>query len=113
VRRSLGLAVACAVCLVLAALAVVAVRVQQVHLGYRLDALRAERGRTEVLLGQLEVQVATLSAPRRVEAQARQLGLTAPAPDQIRIAREFVAGGSGMAAARAARIEARVEADVR
>ena len=106
VRRTLALAIACALCLVSSALVVVAVRVQQVHLAYRLDALRVERVRQETLIRQLEIQLATLRSPRRLETHARQLGLTAPAPDQVQIAREFVAGGSGLSAARAARVEA-------
>jgi len=106
VGRSLGLTAVCAVCLVVAALLVVAVRVQHVRLAYQLDALRAERVRVETLIRQLEVQVATLRSPRRLESQARQLGLTVPAPQQVVNAREFVAGG--LAAARSARIEAQV-----
>ena len=98
VPRSLGLALAGALLLVLSGLAVVGLRVQQVHLGYQLDALRAQRSRLEILLSQLEVEVATLRSPARVESRARQLGLTAPTPRQIRVAREFVTGGSGQAA---------------
>lgn len=108
VGRSLGLTAVCAVCLVIAALIVVAVRVQQVRLAYRLDALRDERVRVETLIGQLEVQVATLRSPRRLEAQARQLGLTVPTAQQVMNAREFVTGTGGLAAARSARIEAQV-----
>ncbi|PYN99266.1 MAG: hypothetical protein DMD91_13155 [Candidatus Rokuibacteriota bacterium] len=98
VPRSLGRALAGALLLVLSGLAVVGLRVQQVHLGYQLDALRAQRGRLEILLSQLEVEVATLRSPARVESRARQLGLMAPTPRQIRVAREFVTGGSGQAA---------------
>jgi cell division protein FtsL len=108
VGRSLGLTAVCAVFLVVVALVVVAVRVHQVRLAYELDALRAERTRVETLIGQLEVQLATLRSPRRVESQARQLGLTVPAPQQVVNAREFVAGPGGLAAAQAARIEAQV-----
>jgi len=108
VGRSLGRTAVCAVVLVIMALAVVAVRIQQVRLTYQLDSLRAERGRVETLIGQLDVQLATLRSPRRLEAQARQLGLTAPAPQQVVNAREFTAGSEGVAAARAARIEAQV-----
>jgi len=98
VRRSLALTLAGAFLLVLSGLAVVGLRVQQVHLGYQIDTLRAERARLEMLLRQLEVEVATLRSPARVEMRARQLGLTTPTQQQIRIAREFVAGGSGQAA---------------
>jgi len=98
VRRSLALALAGAFLLVLSGLAVVGLRVEQVHLGYQLDTLRAERARLEMLRRQLEVEVATLRSPARIEMRARQLGLTAPTQRQIRVAREFVAGGSGQAA---------------
>src|SRR5262249_39359611 len=98
VRRSLALTLAGAFLLVLSGLAVVGLRVQQVHLGYQLDTLRAERARLEMLLRQLEVEVATLRSPARIEMRGRQLGLTAPTQGQIRIGGEFVAGGSGQAA---------------
>lgn len=107
-RRSLALAATCALALVVAALVVVGVRVQHVRLAYRLDALRVERVRAETLIKQLEIQVATLHAPRRVELAARGLGLTTPGPQQIVRAREFVSGGSGFSAAQAARVEAHV-----
>ncbi len=108
VGRSFGLTTICAICLVIAALVVVAVRVQHVRLAYRLDALHAERTRVETLIDQLEVQVATLRSPRRLESQARQLGLIVPTAQQVVSAREFVAGTGGLAAARSARIEAQV-----
>jgi cell division protein FtsL len=69
-------------------------RVQQVHLAYQLDALRAERVRTEVLLRQLEIEVATLRSPGRVESRARELGMTVPGREQVRLAREYVPGGA-------------------
>src|SRR5262249_10461577 len=81
-------------------------RVQQVHLGYQLDTLRAERARLEMLLRQLEVEVATLRSPARIEMRGRQLGLTAPTQRQIRIAREVLAGGSGQAATAGGRLPA-------
>ncbi len=92
--------------LVIGALVVVGLRVQQVHLAYQLDGLRAERGRTETLLRQLEIEVATLRSPLRVEQRARQLGLSVPARDQVRLAREYVTGTTGLAAARQNRVEA-------
>ena len=94
-RRSLGLALLCSAFLVVGALAVVGLRVQQVHLAYQLDALRNERARAELLLRQLEIEVATLRSPGRVESRARQLGMTVPAPEQVRHAREYVVGGPG------------------
>ena len=91
-RRSLGLALLCSALLVGGALAVVGLRVQQVHLAYQLDALRTERAKAEVLIRQLEIEVATLRSPGRVESRARQLGLQLPAPEQVRQARESVVG---------------------
>jgi len=99
-RRLLLLALSGALLVVLTGLVVVGLRVQQVHLAYQLDTLRAERGRLEALVRQLEVEVATLRSPRRLEQRARQLGLAPPAPGQVRLAREFVAGTTGLAAER-------------
>ena len=100
VRRSLVVAFATAALLVSGALTVVGVRVEQVHLAYRLDAVRSERGRAEERIRQLEIEVATLSSPSRIEARARQFGLVAAGRDQIRLAKEYVAGGTGLAADR-------------
>jgi cell division protein FtsL len=94
-RRSLGLALLCSALLVLGALAVVGLRVQQVHLAYQLDALRSERARAELMLRQLEIEVATLRSPGRVESRARQLGMTVPTPEQVRHAREYVTSAPG------------------
>jgi cell division protein FtsL len=113
VRRSLGAALAISAVLVGGALGVVGLRVQQVHLAYQLDALRAERTRTETLIQRLEIEEATLRSPLRVEQRARQLGLTVPARDQVRHAREFVTGTTGLAAAqrnRVASVEERTSA---
>ena len=109
VRRSFAAALALSAVLVVVALLLVGLRVQQVHLAYRLDALRAERARSETLIRQLEIEVATLRSPVRVDQRARQLGLTAPAPDQVRLAREYVTGTIGLAAAQRNRVEASVE----
>ena len=108
-RRSLVLALLCSVVLVVGLLVVVGLRVQQVHLAYQLDTLRGERARTEVLLRQLEIQIATLRSPGRVETRARQLGMTAPGREQVRLAREYMPGGSnGLASARLVRAESMV-----
>jgi cell division protein FtsL len=105
-RRSLAAALLCSAVLVVGLLVVVFLRVQQVHLAYQLDALRAERTRNEVRLRELEIEVATLRSPGRVETRARQIGMTVPAREQVRQAREYVPGGSnGMAAARVVRSE--------
>ncbi len=100
-RRSLAAALFCSAVLVLGLLALVGLRVQQVHLAYQLDTLRAERARMSVLMRQLEIEVATLSSPGRVETRARQLGMTVPDRAQVRLAREYVTGGAnGLASAR-------------
>ena len=101
VRRSLGAALAVSIVLVGGALGVVGLRVQQVRLAYQLDALRDERTRAETLLRQLEIEVATLRSPSRVESRARELGMTPPAREQVRLAREFIPGApaAGVAAA--------------
>jgi cell division protein FtsL len=113
VRRSLAAALAISAVLVLAALVVVGLRVQQVHLAYQLDTLRAERGRAETLIRQLEIEVATLRSPLRIEQRARLLGLSVPARDQIRLAREYVTGTTGLAAAQRNRVEAALREDRR
>jgi cell division protein FtsL len=95
-----------ALLLVACALAVVGLRVQAVHLGYRVDTLRARHTELVARIRELEVEQATLRSPGRVESRARQLGLTTPGPEQVRLAREFVAGASGLAAANQARLEA-------
>lgn len=84
---------------VLAGLAVVGQRVQHVHLAYRLEALAAERARLSALINQLEVEVATLRSPARIGARARQMGLATPGPQQVLHAREYLAGGHGVAGA--------------
>ena len=105
-RRVLVTALAAAALLVGGALTVVAMRIEQVQLAYRLDEVRAQQARAQGNVRQLEIEVATLRSPARVEARARQLGLSAPGRDQIRLAREYVAGGTSLAVARVGRIEA-------
>ena len=100
VRRSLVVALATAALLAAGALTVAGVRIEQVHLAYRLDALRSERGRAQERIRQLEIEVATLRSPSRIESRARQIGLVVPARDQIRLAKEYVPGGTGLAAER-------------
>ena len=108
-RRSVAVALLCSALLVVGLLVVVGLRVQQVHLAYELDTLRGERVRTEVLLRQLEIEVATLRSPSRVETRARQLGMTVPGREQVRLAREYLPGGStGLASARLVRAESAI-----
>lgn len=108
VRRSVALALSGAVLLVTAALGIAGLRLEQYHLAYRLDHVRTERGRLERTLRELEVEVATLRSPARVESRARQLGLVSPAREQLLLAREYVPAGTGLAAADRARAEARL-----
>jgi cell division protein FtsL len=96
-RRLVVLTLVAALALALGGLLVVGLRVHQVQLAYRLDALRAERARLESLLRQLEIQAATLRSPGRLAARARELGLAPPRPGQVRLAREFVPGPAGLA----------------
>ena len=104
VRRSLAGAILVAVVVGGSALGVVGLRVQEVHLAYRLDALRAERARTDTLIRQLEIEVATLRSPVRLEQRARRLGMAPPTPEQVRLAREYVTAGAGFAAANRGRV---------
>jgi cell division protein FtsL len=106
VRRSLVGAFALCALLVVGCLAVVGLRVQQVHLAYQLERLHHERAEMQTTLRQLEVEVATLQAPGRVEQGARQLGLVAPERTQIRLAREYAPAGTGLAAASRSRLAA-------
>jgi cell division protein FtsL len=104
VRRSLAGAVLAAVVVGGSALGLVGLRVQEVHLAYRLDALRAEQTRTDTLIRQLEIEVATLRSPVRLEQRARRLGMAPPTAEQVRLAREYVTAGSGFAAANRGRV---------
>jgi cell division protein FtsL len=106
VRRSLAASFAVCTLLVVGALGVVGLRLQQVHLAYELERLHRERAEIQTVLRQLEIEVATLKAPGRVEHRARQLGLVAPERAQIRLAREYTAPGTGLAAASRSRVAA-------
>ena len=106
VRRSLIGALLVSAALVVGALGVVGLRVQQVHLAYQIDRLQRERADVETAIRQLEVEVATLRAPARIEQRARQLGLAAPDRQQVRLAREYVPAGTGLAAAHRSRVAA-------
>ena len=108
VRRSFGTALLVSALVAGAGLGVVALRVHHVQLTYRADQLRAERDRTDRLIRGLEVEVATLSAPGRLETRAQQLGLAAPTRAQVRLAREYVPSGAGSVAVRVTSDEALV-----
>jgi cell division protein FtsL len=96
-RRSMAWSLAAAAVLVAATLGMVGVKVWQVRLSYQLDTLRDRRQSLGELNHQLRVELATLRSPARIEVHARALGLTAPGRDQVRLAREFVADGRGLA----------------
>jgi cell division protein FtsL len=95
--RAMAMSLACAGFLVALILGVVGLRVQQVRLSYRLDGLRAARTELEESRNRLRVELATLKSLARVEGKARaELGMVLPGHDQVRLAREFVPGGSGL-----------------
>ena len=94
--RSMVAGVLCAGFFVALVLGVVGLRVQQVRLSYRLDGLRTVRAEVEEVRGRLRVELATLKSLARIEGKARtELGMAPPARDQVRLAREFVAGTAG------------------
>ena len=95
--RAMAVSLACAGFLVALILGVVGLRVQQVRLSYRLDALRVARAELEESRNRLRVEQATLKSLARIEGKARaELGMVLPGREQIRLAREFVPGGSGI-----------------
>jgi cell division protein FtsL len=69
--------------LVLACIAHVWLRLQVIRLGYDLSAARAMQLRLEHERRELEIEVATLRDPARIERMARQLGMTAPRAGQV------------------------------
>jgi cell division protein FtsL len=98
--RSMAAALLCVGVLVTLILGMVALRVQQVRLSYRLDVLRATRVELEEANRRLRVELATLKALSRIDGKARvELGMVPPGRNQVRLAREFVPGGSGLSAA--------------
>lgn len=57
---------------------------QCIQIRYQLEELASERTQAEQLNQQLQLEVATLRSPMRVDAIARnQLGLTVPVPGQV------------------------------
>ncbi len=77
--------------LVAAVLGYVWVQVQRVRVSYETEALRNTRARLEEQNRKLQLELASLRAFARVDSAARRLGLTPPGPDQIRLAREYIA----------------------
>lgn len=84
-ERRLAAAITLAVLMVIAgSLALVWVRLQTVHAGYDLSAARHLAHHLEQEQRELEIEIATLTSPRRLERVARErLGMAPPAPGQI------------------------------
>ena len=69
--------------LVLACMAHVWLRLQVIRLGYDLSAARAMQLRLEHERRELEIELATLRDPARIERVARRLGMIAPRAGQV------------------------------
>ena len=80
--------------LVGAVLGYVWLKVQRVRVSYETEAMRGVRVRLEEQNRKLQLELASLSAFARVDSAARRLGLAPPGPDQIRLAREYLAPDS-------------------
>ena len=65
-------------------------QVQRVRVSYELADLRAVRTDVEEQNRRLRLELSSLRSLARVDSVARRLGLTEPARDQVRLAREFV-----------------------
>ncbi|MGH7264028.1 MAG: hypothetical protein ACREMB_04120 [Candidatus Rokuibacteriota bacterium] len=65
-------------------------QVQRVRVSYELEDLRGLRAEVEEQNKKLRLELLSLRSYARVDSAARRLGLTEPAPDQVRLAREFV-----------------------
>jgi cell division protein FtsL len=83
-RRSFVAVFLGALAVVAVALLLVWVRLQVVHAGYELSTARRLAHRLEQEQRELEIEVATLTSPRRLEQVARErLGMGPPTPGQI------------------------------
>jgi len=84
-EQRLALAIALGALMVVAvALLLVWVRLQAVDTGYQLSAARHLTHRLEQEQRELEIELATLTSPRRLELLARErLGMGPPTPGQI------------------------------
>lgn len=76
-------------------------QVQRVRVSYELEDLRALRADVEEQNKKLRLELLSLRSFARVDSAARRLGLTEPARDQVRLAREFVTARTGDESARA------------
>jgi cell division protein FtsB len=81
-----------ALCATLIALFYVWIRVQVLHEGYALDALRREAGELSKIMAGLEADIAKMKSPEKLEEIAKnRLYMAAPTAEQIVLVRE--AGG--------------------
>jgi cell division protein FtsL len=90
--RAMGAALAFGGLLVGGVLGYVWLQVQRVRVSYEMDDLRALRTDVEDQNRKLRLELSSLRSYARVETEARRLGLTEPARDQVRLAREFFNG---------------------
>jgi len=98
--RAMLAGVAAAGVFVALVLGLVGLRMQQVRLSYRLDAVRTARTQAEEMNRRLRVEKASLQSLARIEVEARtRFGMVAPTQQQVQLAREFVAGGAASTAA--------------
>lgn len=56
---------------------------QCIQVRYQIEQLESQRAQAVELNQQLHLEVATLRSPMRVDAMARNLGLTVPVPGQV------------------------------
>lgn len=99
--RVMLVGIAAASVVVTLVLGLVGLRMQQVRLSYRLDTLRAAKADVEELNRRLRVEKASLQSLARIEVEARaRLGMVAPTPQQVQLAREFAGDGTPPAAIR-------------
>jgi cell division protein FtsL len=90
--RAMGAALALGGLLVGGVLGYVWLQVQRVRVSYEMEDLRALRADVEEQNRTLRLELSSLRSYARVESEARRLGLTEPARDQVRLAREFFTG---------------------
>ena len=95
--RAMAMSLACAGFLVALILGVVGLRVQQVRLSYRLDALRVARTELEETRNRLRRGAGHAQVARAHRGQGpRRARHGVARPDQVRLAREFVPVGTGL-----------------
>jgi cell division protein FtsL len=100
--RAMGAALAFGGLLVGGVLGYVWLQVQRVRVSYEMEDLRSLRSDVEEQNRKLRLELSSLRSYARVETEARRLGLTEPARDQVRLAREFFTGRGGTDLAAAA-----------